>query len=92
MKTITVQIGNTDGKLTQDMWAAFVGQCDAAIQSEATIHFKGGPPVWERWQNVCWVILMHHEETLALKRKLTSIRAKFSQDSVAWTEGETEMI
>ena len=93
MKTVTVQIGNTDGKLTQDMWAAYCEEMDDAIRAEsAMVHFKGGPPVWEKWQNCCWVLLIEECSTQHLREKLRKLRGKYSQDSVAWTEGETQFV
>jgi hypothetical protein len=44
------------------------------------------------WQNACWVFTIHPNEIDEIKRELTVIRAKYEQDSAAWTEGETEFV
>jgi hypothetical protein len=91
MKTITLQIGNTDNKLTQIEWSDFVG--DIAIMLEkldAKIHFFGGPMNWEIWQNVAWVFEAQNDNMIF--QEVKRIRRKFGQDSAAWTEGDTIFI
>lgn len=93
MKTITIQIGNTDNKLTQQDWAAFVLMVRTTILKYCiNVEFCGGPPNWERWQNVAWVINIKEENIPRLKSALSLDRVTFNQDSVAWTEGITEFI
>lgn len=87
LKTVTIQVGNTDNKLTQQEWADFVEKTGEMIGAFANhIYFFGAPPSYEEWQNACWVIQCGDPR---LKRELEKIRAKYKQDSVAWTEGET---
>lgn len=93
MKTVTIQIGNTDNKLTQQDWAAFVLMIRTSILKHCVnVEFCGGPPNWERWQNVAWVINIKEENIEGLKSALSFDRKCCMQDSVAWTEGITEFI
>jgi hypothetical protein len=92
MKTITVQIGNSDDKLTQNQWSDFVNKIDRAIQlAKARIHFMGGSYNDAPWQNFCWVFQLPEDnrESGSLFQHLKLIRKDFQQDSLAWTEGET---
>jgi len=91
MKTVTIQIGNSDDKLTQGNWARYVDAVHSAISnSGCSVHFFGGSPNWYPWQNVAWVLEAGDDKDLqALKDCLFFVRKKFGQDSVAWTESET---
>jgi hypothetical protein len=92
MKTVTIQIGNTDNKLTQQEWAEFVSQVKKVLEY-STIHFFGGSPNWEAWQNAAWVFSCENEHRLGLiKENLVNIRKNFNQESVAWSESITEFI
>lgn len=94
MKTITVQIGNSDDKLTQKMWSLFVDEMDSAINLLADgVHFSGGSPARTQWQNYAWVFtISDNAHKSALCRKITIIRQGYKQNSVAWTEGETLLV
>ena len=90
MKTITIQIGNSDDKLTQAEWASFVRTMRSSILDSAhTVHFFGAPMNWENWQNAAWVIAIEEDRIPILKQEIIKVRQEFKQDSVAWTEGET---
>ena len=90
MKTITIQIGNSDDKLTQMKWAHFYADVNHEItQAKARVHFAGPSPAQAAWQNACWVIEIDGSEALALKAALIPLREQYQQDSIAWTEGET---
>jgi len=94
MSTITVQIGNSDNKLTQRLWHLYVLRVNILIEQYANmVHFSGGSSNWEPWQNYCWVIYIKlgssREE---LKSELEHARKKYNQDSIAWVEGTTEFI
>lgn len=91
---ITVLVGNTDGKLTQTEWAHFsyaVNECIRKYSCE--IHFYGAPPTTEPWQNAAWVFKpLNSECTESLRDELKAIRKTYNQDSIAWIEGETELL
>ena len=96
MRTITIQIGNSDDKLTQIQWASYVSEVDSAIKkAHANIHFSGFSEPGKPWQNAAWVIEYMGDMSLwivecgKLREKLTKIRKQYKQDSIAWTEGQT---
>lgn len=92
MITITVQIGNTDDKLKQAEWSKFIGKVEALIQSNCGVYFSGFSNPTATWQNACWVFSIEPSEATFMHGKLKKIREDFSQDSVAWTEGDTIFI
>jgi hypothetical protein len=94
MKTLVIQIGNTDDKLTQAQWSAFVLMMkqEAILRHGKQVHFFGGSTNWERWQNVAWIVECEPENIDALKAAVLDVRTTFGQDSAAWTEGETEFV
>lgn len=93
MKTITVQIGNSDNKLTQSEWSDFISKMESIILCYAQpMHFSGGSSVRAAWQNYCFVFDAEDLNIKGLKNLLAKRRAEYKQDSVAWTEGETQFI
>lgn len=93
MRTITVSIGNSDNKLTQRQWSEFVNHIDSLIREiSAQVHFFGGSPNWERWQNTAWVFDCAREVTPDLKNSLKEYKQMYKQDSIAYIEGETEFL
>lgn len=90
MKTTVVQIGNSDNKLTQAQWAEFVKRVGEIVNTYAThIHFFGGSPNWERWQNVAWVAECADYMIPNFKDALSGCKQEFYQDSIAYSESET---
>ena len=93
VKTIVVQIGNSDNKLPQEEWAQFVQRVDHIVREYAkTVYFFGGTENWAVWQRVCWVFDGEGLQSDNFKKRLTEIRKEFRQDAAAFTEGETEFI
>jgi hypothetical protein len=93
MKTATLQIGNSDDKLTQKEWSDYVNEISKTLEyRKIAIHFSGGSVNWAQWQNYAWVIALNEEAISELLSQLCLIRKKYRQDSVAWTEGDTEFI
>jgi hypothetical protein len=86
---VNVQIGNSDDKLTQREWAAYVSDVDGIMQYfEHARHFFGGSTTYARWQNVCWVCYVHEDHIEVLKQSLRECREKHRQDSVCVLVGE----
>ena len=93
MKTITLQIGNSDDKLTQKEWSIFVARINTEVRDEAyQVHFFAPSVGYNEWQNAAWIFSCEPTPLLRLKDIVTAIREKFNQDSAAWTEGETEFV
>lgn len=93
-KTIIIQIGNSDDKLTQKEWSAYVKKIERAIIKHASeVHFSGFSVGDAPWQNAAWVFVPDPEGfTKYLPERLREIRTEYRQDSIAWTEGETQFI
>jgi|GEM_PF-2287190 len=93
VKTIIVQIGNSDNKLRQAEWADFVQRVGAIVQEYASaIYFFGGPENWSVLQRVCWVFDCEESHLPAMKPRLADAREQFRQESLAFTEGQTEFL
>jgi len=93
MRTATIQIGNTDDKLTQVEWSDFCEEVRLLIGFYALkIHFQGGSDWDTPWQNACWVCEIDGGPTEQLENLLMNCREKYQQDSVAVTYGETVFV
>jgi hypothetical protein len=93
MKTVIIQIGNSDDKLKQSEWNEFVVLTRKEILKKCgQIHFFGGPMNYEKWQNVCSVFEISEKKIEDLKKNLQNLGSKFKQDSIAWTQGITEFL
>lgn len=95
MKNITISIGNSDNKLTQAEWSAFVRRIDNIIHVERTkyqVHFRGFSCGDEPWQNATWVVATEDWDTSMLIRQLANAAHEFKQDSIFFLMGEGEFI
>lgn len=93
MKTITLQIGNSDDKLAQNEWSEFVSDIAALLASkQVTIFFFGCSHGAEKWQNAAWVFGTDNWTSEQIKSGVSFIRTAYRQDSAAWTEAETQFI
>jgi hypothetical protein len=95
--TATIQIGNSDDKLTQAEWCEFVAIVAAYIERHvedrvAAVHFFAASPGEARWQNAAWVIDIADEHVDALRFSLRKARVEFRQESIALTLGKTEFV
>ena len=94
-KTIVIQIGNSDNKLTQGEWAQFAAMVkDAVAANVRQIHFQGGSDWDAPWQNACWVCEAMPDDAYleSLQKRLTECRKCFTQDSVAFLVGFSSFI
>jgi hypothetical protein len=90
MKIITIQIGNSDNKLSQAKWAHYVQAIKLIVANFAyDTYFLGGSSTWEQWQNMCWVIAPLNDDLQEFKEALVNVRQNFNQESMAFTVGET---
>lgn len=93
MQTLTVQIGNSDNKLTQNEWAHFVAATRTAISDYAyRIHFQGGSDWDAPWQNACWVCEVSPAFKDQLIQKLCQTKNAYHQESIALTWGDTDLL
>lgn len=93
MQTITVQLGNSDDKLTQVQWAHCVAEAREQIDAHVKqVHFFGFSEPAATWQNAACVAEIPEENIKSLKNALRNVANAWGQDCIAWTEGETEML
>jgi len=94
MKTLTIQIGNSDNKLTQLQWSYFCEAVDSVVNYYTeTIHFRGFSPGDTKWQNACWVVIVETDnKQAAMLHELSCLAPRFLQDSIAVTIGETVFV
>jgi hypothetical protein len=89
----TIQIGNSDNKLTQQEWAEYVKAVHAATTVDGIeTHFFGSSEGSAAWQNACWVVAIRETEVDAMFKAVTQIRKQYKQDSVAVVLGDVRMI
>lgn len=89
----TIQIGNSDDKLSQREWSLYVSSIDKAITAQAlTTHFFASSEGSKPWQNACWVAAVREAEVEFLFDDLKKIRKKYKQHSVAVVLGDVRMI
>ena len=90
---VTLSIGNSDNKLTQEEWSVFSSSVHVYVFQYCThVHFAGSSPSTSKYQNAAWVFEIDEALADKLKGRLKSLCAKFNQESIAWTIGETEFI
>lgn len=87
---VYVSIGNSDDKLSQEAWSAFV----EAVDQELPLERHG---VWftlpnSRWQGACWCVEVDGRSENRIKDALAEIAAEFDQEWIAWAPADTERI
>ncbi len=94
MITAYITIGNSDDRLPQRRWAAFVLRAHEVIAARAaTLHGSWVSPSAQQWQNACWCAVVRPSVAGALKDELRLLAKEFEQDSIAWAEApETEFL
>ena len=91
--TVVIQIGNSDDKLSQIEWSAYIHAVNSVIDKYADeIHFTGFSSPTVIWQNACWVVTLNTNVSTNLWAGLESLLGKFNQNNIAWTEGITVFI
>lgn len=89
-KTLVVQIGNTDNKLTQQQWAEFCRLTHSVVSRYGALQFSGGSATDAAWQNYCWVLSARSMD--GLRTELAVLAHQFKQESIALTVGDTQFI
>jgi hypothetical protein len=93
MKTVTIQIGNSDDKLTQVDWAHCVAEARQQIEAHVhQVHFFGWSEPSATWQNVCCVAEIEESRIRSLQDVLRNVANAWKQDCIAFTLGETIML
>lgn len=93
-RTVTVQTGNSDDKLSQRDWAELAAKVEQAVmRNSVQIHFSGAAAATMPWQNACVVAEVKDPfQMLQLTKELKAIGRQFKQDAIAVTFGQTEMV
>lgn len=83
--TVYVCVGNSDDKLTQREWSAYVGRVRAECRDHAvTVRGEWYSAPAAAWQNACFCLEVTGPGADALREALTAARQKFRQDPAAW--------
>lgn len=91
--TVAIQIGNSDDKLHQIEWSAFIHKTSSLIHNRADkIFFTGFSVPTEVWQNACWIFLIDASQSHLLWDEMKNLCREFKQDSIAWMEGITVFV
>jgi hypothetical protein len=91
LRTVVIQIGNSDDKLTQGQWALYVIEVGGVLK-EHEIHFSGGAESSAPWQNYCWVVNIKDDAMDGMFERLQGLRMRYNQDSIAVTIGDTQFM
>lgn len=92
-RLVCFAIGNTDDKLGQASWSAFLSEVHAAVDMAtvdgAHIQFAGYSAPGAPWQNALWAIEIPTGEEgpgieATLRVALTGLAGRYRQDSIAW--------
>lgn len=94
MDTAVISIGNSDDKLTQAKWSAYVSDVSWIISRYALHpHFSGLSVGSSPWQNACWIVGLPPDFDInQFKFELRRIAQKYGQDSIALLVGNTEFV
>jgi hypothetical protein len=89
VSTVFFSIGNSDDRLTQAGWSAFLDDVRAAVRlvelTDGIVHFAGHSYPDGPCQNAMWCIqLSANDHGAALKSRLTELARRYRQDSIAW--------
>jgi hypothetical protein len=84
---VTVEVGNTDNKLTQAAWSNFWSMVNVAICcTNPEIYGTRESCSISPYQNACWHFSIDTDKVEGLKAALVNLARDFGQDSIAWSE------
>lgn len=91
---VHVAIGNSDGRLSLAEWSAFIISVRGTVRHFADqIHGEWYSAADSRYQNACFAFEpKDHGSAVELRQRLADLANEYRQRSIAWLEGETEMI
>ena len=95
--TVTVLIGNSDDKLAQPVWSAFVVDLEVVVRELANhVHFVGYTNSASARQSMAITFEMLGQSDEVVRRRLSArletLRRAYRQDSIAFTIGKTEFV
>lgn len=83
-------IGNSDDKLGQREWAAFVTEVRELVKSFGIMFGEWHSQPADSWQNACFCVAVGEQREGHLKVLLRELAARYRQDSISWVTGDTE--
>ena len=89
---VTISIGNTDNKLSQEEWSRYVEEVDEILRTNGKIHFFGGAPNWMPWQNTAWIADILPENSTTVASRLNATRVLYKQRSLFFMVGTPDFI
>jgi hypothetical protein len=101
-QVVHISVGNSDDKLTQARWSAFLVDVREVLQASidhggddtggawlGAWYSESGAP----WQNACWAIEYYDSAAISMAQtRLVGLAATYGQDAIAWTYGATVML
>lgn len=93
-RNVVIAIGNSDDKLSQAAWAEFQARVHRFVETAGErIHGRWASLPDAPWQNAAWSFDVTEDSAAEwLRGELASLADRYGQDSIAWTEGQTEFI
>jgi len=94
VKTVFVQVGNSDDKLSQRLWEQLQYAVMGAVRNfAAQIYGEWFSLPTSGYQNACFGFTILPTNEKALRNVLQRLTTNFRQESIAWNEtGTTEFI
>lgn len=93
LTNFVISIGNSDNKLSQKEWHAFVTTVKNYIDISAEkVHFFGGSETYAPWQNVAWLGEIDGDDVLWLEECLRETKKIYRQDSIFIMYGEGKFL
>lgn len=89
---VTFAIGNSDGRLPQAGWSAFVADvaqlvADVTADQAGQVQFSGFSAPSAPWQNALWAVELGPDAARLremLRSRLAVLAHRYRQDSIAW--------
>lgn len=95
MTTVHIAIGNSDDKLSQAQWAAYIGTVDHVVMLFSDIvHGKWFSAPNSQYQNAAWTFVLKYglDGMPAFRQRMSVVAEMFNQESIAMLVGVTEFI
>lgn len=95
MKTVYITIGNSDDRLLQREWSAFVHEVSQLVRSlvGGTVHGKWLSEPSSAWQNACWCVTFAERDEETLRDHLRMLAWQYRQYQIAYaTVGPVEFL
>jgi hypothetical protein len=93
MTDVSIQIGNSDNKLSQLEWSEYVREIrDLVEEFSMEVHFMGGSDSSSPYQNYCFVFTISDNDKDNMISDLIAVKNDYIQDSIAMIVGSTEFI